>query len=79
MEFREESKGVLQKKNPPQEGQEVVYYNECCASLSRMEALSEEERKTGVITRQIPDDAVNFKVSFENKYGIWTHTMIRIR
>ena len=79
MEFREESKGVLQKKNPPKEGQEVVYYNECCASLSRMEFLTEEERRTGVITRQIPDDAVNFKISFENKYGIWTHTMIRIR
>ena len=44
----------------------------------KVEELSEEEKRSGVITRKIPDEGKNFKVYFENKYGIWTHRMIGI-
>ena len=40
--------------------------------------LTEEEKKTGVIVREIPEGAGNYKISFKNKYGIWTVTMITI-
>ena len=49
-----------------------------CSSLSKIEELTEEEKETGTIVRKIPDDAGNYKVYFENEYGIWTHTMIKI-
>lgn len=55
-----------------------VYYNNCCSSLSRICGLSEDEKNSGIFNREIPQDAANFKISFENKYGIWTHTMLRI-
>ena len=48
------------------------------AALVKVEELSEEEKRSGVITRKIPDEGKNFKVYFENKYGIWTHRMIGI-
>ena len=48
------------------------------ASLVKFEALTEEEKKSGIIKRKIPEGAENFKIYFENSYGIWTHTMIRI-
>jgi hypothetical protein len=41
-------------------------------------ALTEEEITSGIITRAIPEGETNFKVSFRNKYGIWTHTSIKI-
>jgi transcription antitermination factor NusG len=78
-EFREMTRSErekLQGKDP--ENNAVAFYSDSCAALSKMEELTAEEKKTGIITREIPADAANFKVSFENKYGIWTHTMIRI-
>ena len=57
----------------------VAYYSTTCAPLARLEELTEEEKRTGVFTRPIPEDAVHIKVTFENKYGMWTHTMIRIK
>ena len=48
------------------------------ASLVKCEELTDEEKKNGVITREIPNDAENFKVYFENQYGVWTHRMIKI-
>ena len=71
MDFRERSKGLMNRASG-------TYYNPCCASLSKMEELTEEEKRTGVITRDIPSDAENFKIYFKNRYGIWTHTMISI-
>ena len=77
MEFREKSRGgighVMGKddQNIP-----VVFYNTSCASLAKMEELTDTEKACGVFTREIPEDAANFKVYFENQYGIWTHTMI---
>ena len=48
------------------------------ASLDKMIALTEEEKATGVITRQLPSTSKTYKISFENEYGIWTHTIIQI-
>ena len=45
-------------------------------SLSKVEELTEEEKKTGKITRKIPEDAGYFKIYFENEYGIWTNGKI---
>lgn len=56
----------------------VEFYNPCCASLSKLCELTEEEKQTGVFSREIPSDAANFKVNFINKYGMWTHTMIEL-
>ena len=62
---------------------EIVYmdFRKCgkdFGSLVKFEALSEEEKKSGVIRRPIPTGAENFKVYFKNKYGVWTHKMIHI-
>lgn len=79
MEFREMTRNERAKaEGKDDENNAVVFYSDNCASLSKLEELTEEEKNTGIITRQIPSDAANYKVSFENKYGIWTHTMIRI-
>lgn len=48
------------------------------ASLVKIERLSQQEQKTGIITRKIPEDAENFKVYFQNRYGIWTHPILPI-
>lgn len=48
------------------------------ASLVKLENLTDREKKSGIIKRKIPEGAENFKIYFENSYGIWTHTMIRI-
>ena len=56
----------------------VLYYNANSSSLVKMEELTEEEKETGVFTREIPEGAKHYKVCFKNKYGIWTHSMIRI-
>ena len=77
MDFREVSKGALKAAREGSE-EEKKPYNACCAALAKLEELTGEEKKTGVIVREIPDDAANFKVYFENKYGIWTHTMIAL-
>lgn len=56
----------------------VTYYNPCSSALAKLEELTDDEKAKGIFSRKIPDDAANFKVYFENKYGIWTHTMIKI-
>lgn len=63
---------------------EVLYadfrmYGEGCASLSAVVELSDEEKKAGRYSAPIPDDAENFKVYFENRYGIWTQPMTKLR
>ena len=40
--------------------------------------LTEEEVATGIIVREIPVGETYFKISFRNKYGIWTHKSIKI-
>ncbi len=75
MEFREKAKT---SQGTDYQQSVVKFYNPCCSSLSKVEELTDEEKDKGVFTRKIPNDAANFKVYFENKYGIWTHTMIKI-
>ena len=44
------------------------------ASLVQMVTLTDEEMSSGIITREIPEGAGTYKIIFENKYGIWTHS-----
>lgn len=74
MEFREKRKGGTGVKSA--ENEKVVYYSASCASLSKVEELTETEKETGTFIREIPEDAFHFKIYFENAYGVWTHTMI---
>lgn len=78
MDFRE----VNPVKHPgvklPENEQKNVFRSPLCASLSKVEELTDEEKRTGVITRAIPADAGNFKVYFENRYGVWVHPMTEI-
>ena len=48
------------------------------AGLVKCEVLTEEERRSGKISRPIPDSAENFKIYFENEYGVWTHSPINL-
>jgi len=79
MDFREITKTKLASA-PLQDasGNAVAFYNPICASLAKVEELTDEEKRTGVITRAIPADAGNFKVYFRNKYGVWVHPMTEI-
>ena len=79
MDFRERSKGELANAGKDHENSTVAFYSTKAATMSKTEMLTEEEKKTGIFTREIPQDAENFKVYFQNKYGVWTHTMIGIQ
>lgn len=79
MDFREVTKTKLSTSDGlDAAGQVTEFYNPICASLSRVEELTDEEKRNGVITRSIPADAGNFKVYFKNKYGVWVHPMTEI-
>lgn len=58
---------------------EFRYPGKTLAGLVSMVELTEEEKARGVIVREIPEQAGTYKISFENKYGIWTHTIIQIQ
>ena len=79
MDFREVTRSKLSGGNMRDaSGNAVTFYNTCCASLAKVEELTHEEKRTGVITRPIPSDAGNFRVYFKNKYGVWVHPMTEI-
>lgn len=46
------------------------------AALAQILELTEEEKATGIFSRPIHPEAHNFKVVYENAYGIWTHRML---
>jgi hypothetical protein len=48
------------------------------APLTQVVLPTDQEKATGVIQRAIPNDAKTFKISFKNKYGVWSHTIISI-
>lgn len=76
MDFREKSsRGISYVMSTKDQ---KVCYSTTCAALAKLEELTDEEKETGVFTREIPEDAANFKIYFENKYGILTHTMIAL-
>jgi hypothetical protein len=69
--------------NPGDEESEIIHMEfrsagSATAGLSAMIELTEEECRTGVFSRKIPDSSFNYKISFRNRYGIWTHKMISI-
>ncbi len=69
--------------NPCDNESEIVYMDfrtndKPGKSLESYEELSDEEKKTGEFTREIPEKSKNFKVYFRNKYGIWVHSMTPI-
>ena len=76
MDFREKNRSGVRYVMSTKD--QKVCYTTTCAALAKLEELTEEEKETGVFTRNIPEDAANFKVYFKNKYGIWTHTMIAL-
>ena len=49
------------------------------SSMERAFDLTEEEKTSGIITRKFASDEENFKVYFKNKYGVWVHTMTKIK
>ena len=80
MGFREKTKEELGKiSGRDSENAGVVFYSNHCSTLAKLEELTDEEKRTGIFIRAIPADAAYFKVYFENKYCVWTHTMIRIQ
>ena len=78
MEFREKCKEMYGSGSVPDGGRTDVFYSNQCASLAKVEELTDAEKESGMFTRAIPEDAAHFKVYFENPYGMWTHTMIKI-
>ncbi len=69
--------------NPEDSKSEILYMDFRMAGkevsgIATFEVLTEEEIKSGVITRKIPKDAENYKIHFRNPYGIWSHQMIPI-
>ena len=76
MDFRELTRSERAEKG--EKHNPAVRYSTSCAALAKVEELTEEEKDTGIITRPVPDDAAYFKIYFKNRYGTWTHTMIRI-
>lgn len=79
------SDGVITvSANSMDEKSKIVYMDfrrngEYFPPLQKYEELSEEEKTSGKIVRTLVENGENFKVYFENKYGIWTHKAIRIK
>lgn len=72
---------ITVKADPCDKNSEIVYMDfrrdgKPGASLVKYEELTAEEKRTGVFTREIPENAKSFKVYFRNKYGVWVHQMI---
>lgn len=68
---------------PCDEKSEILYFDfrvagKGAAALAKYEELTEDEKRSGNFTRPIPNLAKNYKVYFQNKYGIWTHPMTSI-
>ena len=69
--------------NPCDEMSKILYFDfrkdgNTVSALEKYEEISDEERRSGEMTRKIPDGAENFKVYFENSYGVWVHPMTKI-
>ena len=77
--------GVLKVRTDACDPQSEIHYmdfrveGEGCASLAKYEDLTNEEKQSGIISREIPSDGYNFKVYFKNPYGVWVHPMRKIK
>lgn len=49
------------------------------ASLNKMIDLTAEEKASGVFTREMPETAITYRVTFENKYGHWTQQVTNLQ
>ncbi|MBR5868856.1 MAG: hypothetical protein IKZ21_05370, partial [Clostridia bacterium] len=76
--------GAITVLADPQDPESRLHYldfrmaGERVAALAKYEELTDEEKETGKISRPVPVDGENFKVYFENRYGVWTHPMTKI-
>lgn len=55
-----------------------ISHMEFRGNMVMAQTLTDEEKASGVIVREIPAGETYFKVSFRNEYGIWTHKSIKI-
>ena len=78
MEFRGGYKSTEPNGYCPDTENLIPYYCANSSSLSKLEELTDEEKQTGVFARPIPADGRSFKITYENKYGKWTHTLIKL-
>ncbi len=74
LDFREKGRENSVIPDPIPEG--YVWYDPRASALAKLEELTEEEQSSGVFTRPIHHEARHFKVVYENRYGIWTHTKL---
>ncbi len=68
--------------DPCDEKSEIHYMDfrvpgESPKALAKYEVLTDEEKRSGIIKRKIPEDAGSFKVYYKNPYGVWTHPLTR--
>lgn len=77
-ESYDDSKERIRLHSLKSEVSEAVPYYYHFSSLCKIRKLTDEEIKSGVIVAQIPENAGFFKITFKNKYGLWTHQMIKI-
>ena len=82
-DFKIENGTITVTADPCDENSEIHYMDfrtpgESPKSLAKYEVLTEEEKKSGIITRTIPENAGSFKVYYKNAYGIWTHPLKKI-
>ena len=47
-------------------------------ALVKTEILTEEEKRSGAIRRELVQNGDNVKLYFKNIYGIWSHPAIKI-
>ncbi len=75
LDLREGSRAKLSPEQiPPEERKKTQAPT--AAGLAQVLELAEEEKATGIFSRPLHPDARNFKVCYENPYGIWTHSML---
>ena len=82
-DFRIENGTITVTADPCDEKSRIHYMDfripgDSPRSLAKYEVLTEEEKISGVITREIPATAGSFKVYYRNAYGIWTHPLTKI-
>lgn len=75
LDLREGSRNKVPREQLPPEERDKPH-SATAAALAQVLELTEEEKETGIFSRPIHPDAKNFKVCYQNPYGIWTHTML---
>jgi len=70
--------GILNVRVDPMDDEsEIIYMDmrgpgERTGALLKVCHLTDEERKSGVFSREVPEGMGNFKIYFRNPFGIWT-------